>query len=127
MAQQYASGETMRLTLKLTPSSTTMTGNRDVGTTSGRFYLSNNNQVEWISFTGITNNGDGTYTYTGLNRGLSQTADPVTGGTGSTWLANQEAILVAMHDQLVDKTQETTFAETITFAKNANFIGTNTA
>jgi len=77
--------------------------------------------VEWISFTGKTNNGDGTYTYTGLTRGLSQTADPVTGGTGSTWLANQECILVAMHDQLVDKTQATTFADTITFAKNANF------
>jgi len=117
----------MRLTLKLTPAATSMTWNKDVGTTSGRFFLSNNNQVEWISFTGKTNNGDGTYTYTGLTRGLSQTADPVTGGTGSTWLANQECILVAMHDQLVDKTQATTFADTITFAKNANFTWTNTA
>jgi hypothetical protein len=97
-----------------------------VGTTSGRFYLSNNNQTEWISFTGKTNNGDGTYTYTGLSRGLSQTADPITSGTGSTWLANQEAILVAMHDQLVDKTQATTFAENITFAKDINFTGTTT-
>lgn len=117
----------MRLTLKLTPAATSMTWNKDVGTTSGRFFLSNNNQVEWISFSGITNNGDGTYTYTGLTRGLSQTADPVTAGTGSTWLQNQECILVAMHDQLVDKTQATTFADTITFAKNANFSGTSTA
>lgn len=95
-----------------------------MGTTSGRFFLSNNNQVEWISFTGKTANGDGTYTYTGLTRGLSQTADPITAGTGSTWLANQEAILVAMHDQLVDKTQPTTFASTITFADDINFTGT---
>jgi hypothetical protein len=126
MAQQYASGETMRLTVKLTPAAVTMTGNKDVGTTSGRFYLSNNNQNEWIAFTGKTANGDGTYTYTGLSRGLSQTADPITSGTGSTWLANQEAILVAMHDQLVDKTQATTFAENITFAKDINFTGTTT-
>lgn len=120
MAQQYASGETMRLTLKLTPAATSMTWNKDVGTTSGRFFLSNNNQVEWISFSGITNNGDGTYTYTGLTRGLSQTADPVTAGTGSTWLQNQECILVAMHDQLVDKTQD------VTLTKDLYFSGTTT-
>jgi hypothetical protein len=33
---------------------------------------------------------------------------------------------VAMHDQLVDKTQATTFAENITFAKDINFTGTAT-
>lgn len=116
----------MRLTVKLTPAAVTMTGNLDVGTASGRFFLSNNNQVEWISFTGKTANWDGTYTYTGLSRGLSQTADPITAWTGSTWLPNQECILVAMHDQLVDKTQATTFVENITFAKDINFTGTTT-
>ena len=126
MAQQYASWKTMRLTIKLTPSATSMTGNLDVGTTSGRFYLSNNNQVEWISFSGKTANWDGTFTYTGLTRGLSQTADPITGGTGQTWLANQECILVAMHDQLVDKSQDTAFASNVSVGGDLTFPGTTT-
>lgn len=126
MAQQYASWKTMRLTIKLTPSDTSMTGNLDVGTTSGRFYLSNNNQVEWISFSGKTANWDGTFTYTGLTRGLSQTADPITGGTGQTWLANQECILVAMHDQLVDKSQDTAFATNVSVGGDLTFPGTTT-
>ncbi len=62
----------------------------------------NDTQVEWVSFTSNTLT-NGVYILAGLTRGLSQTADPSTAGTGLTWLANQQVILVAMHDQLPDR------------------------
>lgn len=97
-----ASGKTTRLTVQLNPSDVTLTTNSDVGVTKGRLYLKNNLQEEWISFSGVAASGSN-YVYSGLVRGLSQTADPATVGTGLTWLVNQQCVLVAMHDQLPDR------------------------
>lgn len=112
MTQTFASGKSPRLVIKLNPSDTTLKCNTDPGVTAGRVFFTNNTQFEWISFTWVTNNGDSTYTYTGLTRGLSQTADPATAWTGLTWLANQQFVLVAMHDQLFDKQQGVSFTAT---------------
>lgn len=102
MPQTFATGKSLRLTLKLNPTDTSLKGNVDVGVTKGRLYFQNDNQYEWLEFTGVTNNGDGTYTYASLRRGLSQTAKPSTTGTGQTWLSGSQGILVAMHDQIPD-------------------------
>lgn len=102
MAIQYASGKIARLTVQLNPSDSSLTANIDVGVTSGRFYLKNNLQEEWVSFSGVAPSGSN-YVYSNLVRGLSQTADPATAGTGLTWLVNQQCVLVAMHDQIMDK------------------------
>lgn len=70
----------------------------------GRLYASDNLQQEWIQFTTATATGIGTeYALGGLTRGLSQTSDPATAGTGKTWLSPQIFVNVAMHDQEVDK------------------------
>ena len=132
MTTTFASGKTFRLTRKLNPADTTMYGNLSVWVTTGRIFLQNDNQKEWISFTG--NSLVGTeYVYTGLTRWLSQTADPATGGTGLTWLANQQGVLVAMHDQIVDKSQGitpqtfTTVQRDALTASNGAFIYNSTA
>jgi len=51
---------------------------------------------------------------------LSKTADPATSGTGLTWIAGTEVVLVAMHDQLVEEDGNNTFTG------NNTFSGTNT-
>lgn len=66
--------------------------------TKGRLLLQKGSTKEWIKYTGVS----GT-TLTGLTRGLSQTADPSTAGTGLTWKAGTQVTLVSMHDQLLDK------------------------
>lgn len=38
-------------------------------------------------------------------RNLSQTADPITGGTGLAWPAGSSFKVVFMHDQLADATR----------------------
>jgi len=60
--------------------------------------LINGNITEWISYTGVSGS-----TITGLTRNLSTTADPATGGTGLDWGAGSQILMVAMHDQIVDK------------------------
>jgi len=66
--------------------------------------------VEWIDYTSVTASGSN-YILGGLTRDLSPTAIPATSlSTGKTWLATQECVLVAMHDQLVDKQQGAIFA-----------------
>lgn len=57
---------------------------------------------EWISFSGVSGS-----TITGLVRDLSQTAVPATAGTGLSWVAGTAIVLIAMHDQLIDKQQGT--------------------
>lgn len=118
MSQTYASGESARLTRKLNPADVTLYANIDVGVSKGRFYFANGTQKEWVSFTGKSTSGS-EYLYTGLTRGLSQTADPATAGTGGTWLANQQFVLVSMHDQLVDKQEGITPASFTTTQRDA--------
>jgi hypothetical protein len=45
---------------------------------------------------------------------LSKTADPSTAGTGTAWIAGTTIKLVAMHDQMVDKQEATTFGDVVT-------------
>ena len=66
--------------------------------TAGRVFLDNGAQQEWIRFTGVSGS-----VLTGLTRNLSKTADPITGGTGLQWIAGTQIKIVAMHDQLWDK------------------------
>lgn len=84
--------------------------------TAGRLLLKSRDGSlkEWVSFTGVS----GT-TVTGLTRGLSQTADPATSGTGLTWVAGTQVILVAMHDQLGDKQEGYVPKQATTAALNA--------
>lgn len=102
MASQFASGKVPVLTRKLNAADSTAYLDSDVGITSGRLYLSNNLQEEWVSFSGVAASGS-EFAYSGLVRGLSQTADPATASTGKTWLAGQQCALVEMHDQMMNK------------------------
>jgi hypothetical protein len=102
MASQFASGKIPTLTRKLNAADSTAYMDSDVGVTSGRLYGNNNLQEEWIGFTGVAASGS-EFAYTGLTRGLSQTADPSTAGTGFTWLSGQSFALVEMHDQMMNK------------------------
>lgn len=102
MASQFASGKIPTLTRKLNAGDSTAYFDSDVGVTSGRLYGNNNLQEEWIGFTGVAASGS-EFAYSGLTRGLSQTADPSTASTGSTWLAGQAFALVEMHDQMMNR------------------------
>lgn len=118
MVATFESGFKTTLALRLDPTDTTMTVATAPTRTSGRLYLKSGSQKEWISFTGVSGN-----TITWLTRWLSQTADPATAWTGLTWIAGTKIVLVAMHDQLPDKQQPTTFAA-ITVTGDSNFNGT---
>lgn len=97
----FASGKFAYLVQKLTPAGT-MIIDRALWVTSGRLYLVNDNQVEWISFSGISGSGS-SYTLSGVVRDIDPVTIPATSdSTGKTWLANQKCLLVAMHDQLQD-------------------------
>jgi len=100
MVQTYQSGFKTTLAIILNPTDTTATLATVPTVTKGRLYLSDWQQEERMSFTGVSWS-----TVTGLTRGLSKTADPATAGTGLTWIAGTRVKLVAMHDQLVDKQQ----------------------
>lgn len=118
MAQTYETGYKSTLTAKLTAAATTMSLATCPTVTSGRIHLKSATQEEWVSFTGNSNPG-GAGNLTGLTRGLSQTADPATSGTGSVWLAGQEVELVAMHDQFIDKNEATTMKNTLSFSNTS--------
>lgn len=90
--------------------------------TSGRLYIKNDAQEEWIDYTWISGNG-----VTGCTRLLSKTADPATGGTWLTRVAWTVVKLVAMHDQLPDKTWNNTRTGTQTFTQNITSGWTITA
>ena len=101
MSSAFASWKFAYLVNKLTPAGT-MVIDRDIGVTNGRLYLVNDNQVEWISFTGISWSGS-SWTLSGVTRDINPVLIPATSdSTGKTWLANQKCLLVAMHDQLQD-------------------------
>lgn len=108
MAQTLVTGAFLYLTAKLSPGGTSFVGDRDLGITKGRLKMRDPNNpdstyTEWIQFSTVTAVGDGTFTYGGLTRSLSQVLNPATStGSGKTWVAGTEAKLVAMHDQLAD-------------------------
>lgn len=104
MVQTYESWFRTTLSLWLSTTDTTATLATVPTVTSGRLYLTDWSQEEWINFTGVSGS-----TVTGLTRWLSQTADPATAGTGKTWIAGTKVKLVAMHDQLADKLQGNQF------------------
>ena len=82
MAITYESGFSTTLTKKLSAADTTMHVATVPTKTSGRLFLKSGTTKERISYSGISS-----LTLTGLTRGLSQTADPSTAGTGKTWIA----------------------------------------
>lgn len=102
----FASNKVFRLTSALSPSVTSLTGDGTTVVTSGTLLLQNpaipnTETLEFVRFTGITNNGDGTYTYTGLTRSLSTSGIPVSStGSGNTWAVGTIATLVAFYDEL---------------------------
>lgn len=82
--------------------------------TNGRMRIIRGNTTEFISYTWVTQNTNNA-TLTWVTRGLSRTADPATWGTGQTFAAGSQIVLVAMHDQLADKSSDTSFEWTQTF------------
>lgn len=89
--------------------------------TKGRilFKSSTGATTELISFSGVAASGSN-YVYSSLTRDLSETTDPATStSTGETWKAGSTGYLVAMHDQMVDKNEATTFKETVTVSNTA--------
>lgn len=109
MTQTYQSGYSTYLTKKLEAADTTAYIAVAPTVTKGRIFITDWVNKEWISFTGVSG-----LTLTWLTRWLSKTADPSTAGTGTAWIAGTEIKLVAMHDQMVDKQEATTFADTVT-------------
>ncbi len=120
MVNTYESGFKTTLSIICNPTDTVLNLATVPTRTAGRLYLSNGSQEEWISYTGVSGS-----TVTWCTRWLSQTADPATAGTGLTWLAGTRVKLVAMHDQLPDKQQPTTFTQNIV-ATDITFTGTTT-
>ena len=80
-----------------------------MGTTYGTLELKNptnpaTTDIEYVRFTGVTTNSDGTFTYTGLTRSLSTTAVPATStGTGQIWGIGTIYDLTAFHDEIAEK------------------------
>lgn len=91
---QFESWFSTTLANKLEPTATTIEVATAPTATSGRMFMENWKVREWIKYTGVS----GT-TLTGVTRWLSSTADPATAGTGLTWKAGTEIVLVKMHDQ----------------------------
>lgn len=120
MTQTYQTWFKTVLAANLAVADTTATLATPPTVTKGRMLLKNGNIQEWISFTWVSGS-----TITGLTRNLSQTADPATGGTGLSWWAGTQIILVAMHDQLPDKLENTAFTGSVT-ATDISFTGTTT-
>lgn len=120
MTQTYQTWFKTVLAEALTATATTLLLKTPPTVTKGRMRIINGSIEEWISFSGVTWS-----TITGMVRWLSQTADPATAGTGLSWWAGTQIILVAMHDQLPDKQETTAFTWAIT-ATDLSFTGTTT-
>lgn len=104
MTSSYASGRTLNLAKKLDPAGTVVLTS-DPGPTKGRLYFSDDSQVEWLEYLSVTESG-GLYTLGNVTRDIDPVAVPAqSNSTGKTWLATQKCVLVAMHDQLWDRTQ----------------------
>lgn len=91
------------LAVEMAPSDVTMTVATPPTITAGRVFLDNWAQQEWMAFTWVSSS-----ILTWLTRGLSKTADPITGWTWLTWMAWTSVKIVAMHDQMVDRANNQT-------------------
>ena len=120
----YVSGWKITLKAKLNSADTTLTADVDLGITNWRLYFVNSNQEEWLDFTWVSANGSN-FDYTWLTRWLSKVTDPATAWTWLTWLAWNNAVLVAMHDQLIDKASNNIFLWTQSF-EDIDFTNTTT-
>jgi len=127
MAQQYESGFSTIIAVTLNPADTSITLAVAPEALSGRMYITDWSQREWISYTGVS----GT-TLTGVTRNLDLFDDPATGGTGLQFNAGTPIVLVAMHDQLPNKKVANTFVgdQTVDWALTVDgllsFTGTDT-
>lgn len=127
MAANLESGKETQLALPLSTTDTEATLFSVPTKTSGRLFITDGIQRERVSYTGITGSK-----VTWLTRNLSVTWDPATGGTWLAFIAGSTVRLVAMHDQIVDKTDSNTYkaGTTQTFdivvAKTVKFTGTTT-
>lgn len=128
MATNLQSGKETQLALPLSTTDTDATLFSVPTVTSGRLFITDGIQRERVSYTGITGSK-----VTWLTRNLSVTWDPATGGTWLAFIAGSTVRLVAMHDQIVDKTADNTYKDgtTQTFdalvSKDVSFTGTTTA
>ena len=109
MTQTFQSGFSTYLTRKLEAADTTAYVATAPTVTKGRIFITDGQNKERISYTGVSGS-----TLTWLTRWLSQTADPATSWTGTAWIAGTTIKLVAMHDQLPDKQEATTFWDVLT-------------
>ena len=93
------------LTATLVPSDTTLTLDTQMGVTDSYFVLQNTldpKQIEWVGYTWITNNGDGTYTYNNLVRYLSPVLSTTMGTSPYTWTIGTTATIVPMPNMFVN-------------------------
>lgn len=102
MTQTFESGYSSTLSQKFSSTDTVMYVATPPTVTAGRIYLTDGSQKERVSFSWVSGS-----TLTWCVRGLSRVADPVTAWTWLNWLAGTPIVLVAQHDQLLDKTQPT--------------------
>jgi len=127
MAQNFETWKNTTLALPASTTDTELTLKSVPTVTSGRLLLISWSVKERVSFSGITGSK-----VTWVVRNLSQTWDPVTWGTGLAWIAGTEVRLVAMWDQLADRTADNSYKNgtTQTFdkviAKSIKFTGTTT-
>lgn len=89
------------LSAKLNATDVTVTVATAPTVTSGRMHVYKGNTHAWIKYTGVS-----WTTLTGVTF-VSQTADPITTVTGTTFPAGTSIELVEMHDQSIDKTAPT--------------------
>lgn len=128
MSIKYESWFSTILGLSLNSTDTVITLGVAPTVTKGRMYIFDWIQKEWVDFTGVSG-----VTITWCTRNVSSTADPMTGGTGYNFNAGTPVVLVAMHDQLPDKTTANTWVGDQTITGNASisgllsFTGTDTA
>lgn len=128
MSIKYESWFSTILGLSLNSTDTVITLAVAPTVTNGRIYIFDWTQKEWVDFTGVSG-----VTITWCTRNVSSTADPMTGGTGYNFNAGTPVVLVAMHDQLPDKTTANTWVGDQTITGNASisgllsFTGTDTA
>ena len=115
----FESGKRTTVAKPISPADTTIYLASVPTVTSGRLYLKNDAQEERISFSGVSWN-----TVTGCYRNLSKVNDPVTSWVWLTRVAWTVVKLVAMHDQIVDKTSNNTRTWTQTFTNATTFSST---
>lgn len=102
MVQTFESWYASTLSQKFSSTDTVMYVATPPTVTSGRMYLTDGSQKERVSFSGVSGS-----TLTWCVRNLSKTADPTTAWVGLNRLAGNPIVLVAMHDQIRDKSAPT--------------------